>query len=699
MLARSAPHQKSFGHDTESHLHGHLSRSPSTRSIQDIPPAIYPKLLPLSAMSSERQLLSATLQAHVRLGSVRSSHAELKDTANDGFLIPSAHKADSGLSDTNDDPKVWALPPVSISSAENSSANSLGSSPVMVHAPDVQVLLPAESVKHIGAAESSDQTSSTFESAEISLPPSASPQMSTTVSSMGHSSDSNMSDSCESVASIASDPISAAPDTVPPPHRSDQESHPPPAVNETRPIHPKSPPVQPPWSKPLAPISTPEIVPGMVNPTTVLQRLFNNPLYSDLALTVNKTIFHVHRGILAEQCSYFRRMFEDARSREPTIEIKKIDCSYKHVLYTHAPKAERDLVETHSKEEDEDGIEQPAVAAHDSQDPKRAASLRTGKFQSAGNEVDDNEKQPDVDTKDEALHHHLSRKDPYLDPFPDLRSNTRGAILAAGYTARHFALFLQILYGIQPSSTLKDTDILPVFRVAHLYELSWLVSLLGAQIYQRLTLSAETWVSILQFAERYQLDTIRQATIDHASQHPVLWTLAVETLTLEDFKTFLRGIHQKDTASSVKDELLMMFLLVHYQDTTSFSATALSSLITAGSSSSTGNVQQPRQQAALLRRLSRSHSRRQWAVNGSSSAVLKIRQQLHGATIASAQRADSLAQREPSDHLGPVHSTRERRGGEGGDGQSSDNKAERAKLWMRRFKMECVWDGKISVLD
>lgn len=649
--------------------------------------------------------MSATLQGHVRMGSVRSSRAELNDTANDGFLIPSAHSATSSPCNTNDGPKVQALPPAPISSAENSSANSLSSSPVMVHGPDVQVPLPAEPVKHIGTAESSDQTAPMFENAEISLPPSASPQMSTTassissISSMGHSSDSNMSDACESVSSIASDPISAAPDTASPPRRSGQESHSPPAVNETRSTRPRSPPVPPPWSKPMAPISTPEIVPGMVNSATVLQRLFNNPLYSDLALTVNETTFHVHRGILAEQCSYFRRVFEDARSRDPTTEIKKIDCSYKHVLYTHTPKAERDVVETHGEEVDGYGVGQPAVAAHESKDPRRAASLRTGKFQSASNEVDDNEKQPDADIEDEAPHHHCSRKDPYIESFPDLRSNTKGAILAAGYTAQHFALFLQILYGIQPFSTLKDTDLMPVFRLAHLYELSWLVSLLGKQIFQRLTLSAETWVPILQFAERYQLDTIRRATIDHASQHQALWTLAVETLSLEDFKTFLRGIHQKDTTSNVKDELLMMFLLVHYQDTTSFSATALSSFNTAGSSSSTTHVQQPKEQAALLRRLSRSHSRRERAVSGSSSAVLKIRQQLYGAAMGSAQRADSLAQHEPNDHLELVRITQERRGEDGSVGQSSDDKAEKAKLWMRRFKTECGWEGRISVLD
>ncbi|KAF9214653.1 hypothetical protein BGZ59_003291 [Podila verticillata] len=659
--AKFAQHKKKFGHDTESHLYGHLSRSPSTSSIQGILPAIHPKPRPLSAMSSERQFMSATLQDHVRMGSVRSSRAELNDTANDGFLIPSAHIATSSLSNTNDGPKVRTLPSVPISSTENSCANSLS----------------------------------------ISLPPSATPLSTTasSISSIGHSSDSNMSDACKGVASIASDPISAAPDTASPPHRSGQESHPPPAVNETRPTRPKSPLVPPPWSKPLALISTPEIVPGMVNPATVLHRLFNNPLYSDLALTVNETTFHVHRGILAEQCSYFRRVFEGARSRDPTTEIKKIDCSYTHVLYTHAPKAERDLIETHGEEVDENGIGQPAIAAHESKDTKRATSLQTGEFQSADNGVDDNEKQPDPNTEDEAPHHHCSRKKPYLEPFPDLRSNTRGAILAAGYTAQHFALFLQILYGIQPFSTLKDTDLMPVFRIAHLYELSWLVSLLGKQIFQRLTLSVETWLPILRFAERYQLDTIRRATIDHASQHQVLWTLAVETLSLEDFKAFLRGIHQKDTVSSVKDELLTMFLLVHYQDTTSFSAAAMSSLNTAGSSSSTVHVQQPGRQAALLRRLSRSHSRRKRAVSGSSSAVLKIRQQLHGTAVGSAQGADSLAQHEPNDHLGLVQNTQERRGEDGSIDQSSDDKAEKAKLWMRRFKTECGWEGRISVLD
>ncbi|KAF9320938.1 hypothetical protein BG003_004220 [Podila horticola] len=686
---------------------------------------------------SDKQLLSATLPAHIRTVSVRSSRAEVSNTTKDGLVIQRAHKPDSSLArNTKDGPKERALPPVLISSAKNSSAYSPGSSPVMFHASEVQVLQFAEPMPHVDTAKSTDQTTPMFEGAEISRRSSSSPPMSTTfssISSMSHFGDCNMSDSSASSASTPSDSTPAAPYTAHTPHRSNHVSHPPTAARGTLLTRHKSPPLLPPWTKSSTPMSTPEAISGMVSPATVLQRLFNNPLYSDLALTVNEVTFHVHRGIVAEQCSYFRRLFEDARSSDPTTEIKKIDCSYKHVFHEHSPK-ERDLVETLGEEEGE--VETPIDTTQKPQNPTRTASLRTGKFRS-DNPMNNDEKQFDTDAEDEAQgrpaakataarpeshvpkttqpsppkandtppessspHHpqHL-REDLHLESFLDLRINTKRAILAAGYTAQHFALFLQILYGIQTATTLKDTDLLPVLHIAHVYELGWLVSLLGAQIFQRLTLSAETWVPILQFAERYRLDTIRQLTIEYASLHRALWTLAVETLSLEDFKVFLRGIHEKDAAASggsggVKDELLMMFLLVHYQDTTSFSATAQASFNT-GASSATANMQ-PKQQVALLRRLSRSRSCRQRAANGSSS-VLKIRQQLHDAKAGSALHSETLTIHE-SDRLEQTHVTHQGRQSDDIE-QSSVHKAEKAKLWMRRFKMECGWEGKISTLN
>ncbi|KAG0040124.1 hypothetical protein BGZ82_004987 [Podila clonocystis] len=687
------------------------------------------------AAMSDKQLLSATLQAHVRMGSVRSSRAELNNTAEDGLLIQRPHQADSSLTrNTNDDPKDRALPPVPVSSAENSTANSSGSSPVMVHTSEVQGPQHAETLKHIDTTKSANQTTPMSDSDEISCPPSTSPPMSVkfpSIPSMGHPGDSSMSDSSERYSTVSCSTCTP-PDTAYTPHRSSYKNHP--TVSDAQSTRPKSPPLLPPWTNPLDLMPALETVPGMVSPCVVLQRLFNNPLYSDLALTVNETTFHVHRGILAEQCSYFRHLFENARSLDPTTEIKMINCSYKHVSHDLAPK-ERDLVEIHGEEQDE--VETPTATNHELQDRTRVASLRTRKFQS-NNDVDDDEKQFDADVENKAqdhpsgtnaaiasrpeshvprttqplplkangtpsessFSHHTRRlqEDFSLEIFPHLRSNTDHEILTVGYTAQHFALFLQILYGIQSAATLKDSDLLPVFRISHVYELSWLVALLAAQIFQRLTLSAETWEPTLQFAERYQLDIIRQASIEYASQHRSLWTLAVETLSLDDFKVFLRGINQKDATMSggnVKDELLMMFLLVHYQDTTSFSATALASLNETGSSSATANLQ-PRQQAALLRRLSRNLSRRQRAVNGPSS-VLKIRQQLHGAVVGSVPHAE-LSTSQESDRLGLAHNTHQGRRGDGVE-QSSDEKAEKAKLWMRRFKMECGWDGRLSALD
>ncbi|KAF9964733.1 hypothetical protein BGZ70_006021, partial [Mortierella alpina] len=74
----------------------------------------------------------------------------------------------------------------------------------------------------------------------------------------------------------------------------------------------------------------------MTDAATVVRRLFNNPLYSDLALSVDGTTFWVHRGILAEHCSYFRKLFDNARSRNPTTEIKLVDCTFKPVAVERA---------------------------------------------------------------------------------------------------------------------------------------------------------------------------------------------------------------------------------------------------------------------------------------------------------------------------------------------------------------------------
>ncbi|KAG0087876.1 hypothetical protein BGZ92_006900 [Podila epicladia] len=402
---------------------------------------------------SDRQLLSATLQAHVRMGSVRSSRAEINNAAEDRLTIQRAHRTDSSPTrNTDDNPKERASPPVSTSSAEISSANSSGSSPVIDHASEIQVPQLAEPLEYVHTAKSADQTTPICKSAENLCPSSTTPPISTSLSStssISHFGDSNMSDTSWT-DSAASGSTPTPPDTASTLCRSNHKNYPPTAASETRTAHPKSPPLLPSWIK------------------------------------------------LSNRCPH-------VRSRNPTTEIKKIDCSYKNVSHRQVAK-KRDLIETHGEDEDEVGILD--ALTHEPQDHTRAMRLWTRKFAPTNNKTDDDEKQfmqiPRTRSKiiflangtppdsSSSHHQHLLQKDLQLEPFPNLGRNTSRAILADGYTPQHFALFLQILYGIQSASTLKDSNLLPVFCIAHVYELSWLVSLLGAQVYQRLTLSAET---------------------------------------------------------------------------------------------------------------------------------------------------------------------------------------------------------------
>ncbi|KAF9431010.1 hypothetical protein BGZ94_000477 [Podila epigama] len=539
---------------------------------------------------------------------------------------------------------------------------------------------------------------------------------------------------------------------------------------------PTEPPRVPLQQLPPRPPSQAPIPSGMIDARTILQRLFNNPLYSDVTLTVDETTFHVHRGILAEQCGYFRELLERTRSRDPTNEVKTIDCSYKPVGGYIRPSTGTSLQQGKMPAERRVSIFEADVPSKteyelqsDHQESVHMRTTHTMGGETVPSTIDCTMTatgatcQPPLDVCSGSTGGTNNKNVANIKSSHDHESQcvSNAMMLASGYNARHFGYFLQILYGIQqPSTVFEQTEtLLPVFRIAHVYGLVWLAELLAEQIFQRLELSTKTWSTVLQFAERYQLATIRRATIEFASSHRNLWTLAVETLSLQDFKVFLRAIPQNDTDDdedddnnddddddeaeanfdgkgrskghrrlrrrqrlrSLKDELLMMFLLVHHQG-------ADSSIY-----ETEKHRQQQLQQTALLRRLSKGHSRRQKTLSESSS-IKKIRHQLQfndttkidtATTTAASSSSSSSSQGKPSmggqwsgHHIVSASNDDESscrplvvsvtsENDEHGDDDSTNNriisgngkKAEEARSWMRCFKMECGWEGQFSALD
>ncbi|KAF8936660.1 hypothetical protein BGZ58_003880 [Dissophora ornata] len=357
-----------------------------------------------------------------------------------------------------------------------------------------------------------------------------------------------------------------------------------------------------------------------VDPATLLRRLFNNSLYSDIRLTVDEATFHMHRGVLAEQCSYFRELFEVARTQEPTAEIKVLDCSCASITLEHARRfpvtpAEGDpsaIIRDESREVTRDTAKQRmGLDLERITDGDQGQTMTNGREDDTGvyyggNGDGSSRLQNDgsaAATADlsQGAREHIRQGNSGLSVFsqhePATRSrsdnlfptssSTQGSSFSvtfvatersSGYKSHHFGVFLQILYGILSPLQIREVDLLPVFRIAYIYGVPSLVNFLGDRIFECLELNIETWPSVLRFTERYRLEDIKQRAIAHAGDHRELWTMAVEMLELDDFKAFLRGVQPENVKNEarkgvrsgdmrrVKDELLTMFLLVHYQD-------------------------------------------------------------------------------------------------------------------------------------
>lgn len=117
---------------------------------------------------------------------------------------------------------------------------------------------------------------------------------------------------------------------------------------------------------------------------------------------------------------------------------------------------------------------------------------------------------------------------------------------SVGYTSHRFACFLQIFYGLLHPLHLYEDDLLAVFHIAHIYGVPGLVSFLGDRIWDTLELTTETWPCLVRLSERFCLDDIKRQALRYASETREIWTVAVETLGLDDFKVFLRGIDQPE---------------------------------------------------------------------------------------------------------------------------------------------------------
>ncbi|KAH7050742.1 hypothetical protein BKA57DRAFT_504069 [Linnemannia elongata] len=541
------------------------------------------------------------------------------------------------------------------------------------------------------------------------------------------------------------------------------------------PFSPPPPPPQRPEASPPTRVPPKRNVPTppssfITDPAFLLRRLFNDPLYSDMDLSVDDVRFHVHRGILAEHCSYFRVFFTDARAQEPTTEIRHLDCSYAPITFEcgrpfsiahvdsgddsiihladkprardHArrdrsvqnPKGGRDVL---GSEDDEDGlcfadVEESSSTSHYYGPLGLSRVMGQQRHRHPTDTTCSSSGPPPSGPKVDSgatLHPIIPKSASSATPTaPDDEAMTSfsAAFITAdqrsvGYTSHHFACFLQILYGLLHPLHLHEDDLLAVFRIAHIYGVPGLVSLLGDRIWDTLELTTETWPCLVRFSERFCLEDIKRRALKHASETREMWMIAVETLGLDDFKVFLRGIDQPERGKApvggsqrqggdlrgLKDELLMMFLLVHYQESSGSKVVDPVLLHDEDGNRHTG--------ASLGQRLSKIQSR--------DSARVMIRQQvqqrpptpgLHPLNLPSRINGNSKSNNSGKKTAGANHqppftdSLAQDLGSLSSSPPSSlerlpakaqTTKVDKAKLWMTRFKRDCGWGGQVSLLD
>ncbi|CAO3567606.1 unnamed protein product [Mortierella alpina] len=502
----------------------------------------------------------------------------------------------------------------------------------------------------------------------------------------------------------------------------------------------------------------------MTDAATVVRRLFNNPLYSDLALSVDETTFRVHRGILAEHCAYFRKLFDNARSRNPTTEIKLVDCSFKPVAVKraravtivratkadHEEKAEDTSASQRREDNGGSGSTGDDSGEKHRRDTAVSSSGKPPSLEKASAKADPNScqvnmKEPGSAGPDSSRFDSTEESRSRVLPPENFKQSVPLGPLSAeetftamfvsdersmGYTSHHFALFLQQLYGILAPTELELVDLLPVLRIAYLYGVPGLITVLADLIFDSLRLSVETWPAAIRFTERYQLQDIRRRALEHASGDKSLWKLAVEMLNLDDFKVFLRGVgragagrgQKAEDVRGVKDELLMMFLLVHYQEV--ITASPSSSRSSSSSTSSQAPVCYSSDDPSLARRdfgdSEGPEPRRRRSRDGYQSNSTRIRQQLLlqwralTSTVSQAETpslrtrfsskllrlTDQVGSRTLDLNMASMVAGRPEQGLWASVADTTlTEKADSATAWMIGLKRECGWDGRLSYLD
>ncbi|KAG0233488.1 hypothetical protein BGW42_007445 [Actinomortierella wolfii] len=360
-----------------------------------------------------------------------------------------------------------------------------------------------------------------------------------------------------------------------------------------------------------------------VDTNQILRNLFNNPLFCDLTLTVGESQFHTHRGILAQQCAYFQEVFAARRALDPTAEIRHLDLNLEGpvpfwvrpstlAMPTLSQVGISDKEEiTRECKQDNDGNPQQS-------DPSTPPSEREGAtttlptFKVAGVALSDVQPLSVSQTSKQDSDCELNSVSPPLPRTPPLLPSCFGAtlpidmetLLKSSLHARHFGIFLALIYGVQTPQQVALEDLLPVLHITHAFRgPSHLLVSLGHRLVEQhqhphyhsngknssITSSPtsscsaslsypnnsndhadnplvtpDSWPSLIRFADYYGLDTIHHWAIEWASHDRRLWNTAVGCLDLDDYKIFLRGI--RNEPSRVKNELLLVFLAFHYQN-------------------------------------------------------------------------------------------------------------------------------------
>ncbi|KAG0240469.1 hypothetical protein BGW41_006990 [Actinomortierella wolfii] len=498
----------------------------------------------------------------------------------------------------------------------------------------------------------------------------------------------------------------------------------------------------------------------------ILRNLFNNPLFCDLTLTVGESQFHTHRGILAQQCAYFQEVFAARRALDPTAEIRHLDLNQGGpVPFWVRPSALAMPTLSQVGISDKEGITRECKQEDDGNpqqsDPSTPPSEREGAttmlpiLKETGVALSDVQPLPVSQTPKQDSDSERNSVSPPLQKTPPLLPSCFGAtlpidmetLLKSSLHARHFGIFLALIYGVQTTQQIALEDLLPVLHITHAFRgPSYLLISLGHRLVEQhqhrhyhsndrntsltssptsscsATLSSypnssndhadnplvtpDSWPSLIRFADYYSLDTIRLWAIEWASHDRRLWNTAVGCLELDDYKIFLRGIRSEPIR--VKNELLLVFLAFHYQnrendrtDTCrSKGAVGTSSLVIASPDQS---VNDPTSMATMTLRTPTTNGNDNLLHSSScvsSSLSRKVSITASG-TRGGCGRASYRAHHQNHSHgtnmlsvsplqqLSRMHTIRSLR----------MDRVNRAMAWMRRLKVECECDDDRALLE